>query len=414
MLCPILSTGSRNTYMSKGNKRLPNKIISRIVLGILRWYLSTIFFLKLERNDTLKMTPPYLLIGNHANFWDGFLVNLFIKEPICFLVSDEYFRTPLFKMLLQIEGSIPKKKFMTDLAAVKEALRAKEAGRIIGVFPEGMRNWDGSVGELIFATAKFIKMLNIPVVRVLSKGSYLSFPRWAHYKRKGKIIFDYELIMMAEQIKEMSIDEIFRKINDSLSYNEYDYQRKTMNTYQGKNLAERLELYLYLCPNCQQIGTLTSRDDVLFCGKCGYQVKYNVYGFFTNGKERLYFDNPADWNRWQVNYTKSLLKTYQESNYTGIFIQEKDVNCQMVDHFKKLEPWKDGQLLWQGKSILFHKNGKEYLNFELEHIKGINVQYNNRFDFYHKEQLYQFYFNCDSISAYKWETMIKLAQQIFF
>ncbi|HNR65035.1 MAG TPA: hypothetical protein PKJ95_01940 [Atribacterota bacterium] len=86
----------------------------------------------------------------------------------------------------------------------------------------------------------------------------------------------------------------------------------------------------------------------------------------------------------------------------------------MVDHFKKLEPWKDGQLLWQGKSILFHKNGKEYLNFELEHIKGINVQYNNRFDFYHKEQLYQFYFNCDSISAYKWETMIKLAQQIFF
>ena len=400
--------------MSKTNKRLPNKTISRIGLGILKWYLGTIFSLHLERNDTLKITPPYLLIGNHTNFWDGFLTNLFIKDPICFLVSDEYFRNPLFKMFLQFEGSIPKKKFMADLAAVKEALRAKEEGRIIGVFPEGMRNWDGTVGELIFATTKLIKMLNIPVVRVLSKGSYLAFPRWARYKRKGKIIYNYELIMMPEEIKEMTIDEIFHKVNISLSYSEYDFQRKVMNTYQGKNLAERLELFLYLCPNCQQIGTLTSRNDVLFCGKCHYRVEYNEYGFFTNDEGKLYFDNPTDWNRWQIDYSKSLLKGYQENNFAGIFIQEEGVNCQMIDHFKKLEPWTDGQLLWQGKEISFHKNGEKYLNFELEHIKGINVQYNDRFDFYHKEQLYQFYFNSDSISAYKWETMIKLAQQIFF
>lgn len=400
--------------MSKGNKKLPNKIISRIVLAILRWYLGTIFSLHLEKNDTLKMSPPYLLIGNHANFWDGFLVNLFIRDPICFLVSDEYFRNPLLKMLLQIEGSIPKKKFLADLTAVKEALRAKEAGRIIGVFPEGMRNWDGSVQEPIFATAKLIKLLNIPVVRVLSKGSYLTFPRWANYKRKGKIAFNYELIMMAEQIKEMSVDEIFHKMNASLSYSEYDFQRRAMNIYQGKNLAERLELFLYLCPGCQQIGTLNSRYDALFCGKCGYEVKYNKYGFFTTDRERLYFDNPADWNRWQVSFSKTLLKNYQENNYRGIFIQEEGVNCQKVDHFKKLEPWTDGQLIWKGKKISFYQNGKEYLHFELEHIKGINVQYNDRFDFYHKEQLYQFYFNSDSISAYKWETMVKLAQQIFF
>ena len=335
--------------MSKGNKKLPNKIISRIVLGILRWYLGSIFSLHLERNDTLKLSPPYLLIGNHANFWDGFLVNLFIRDPICFLVSDEYFRNPLLKMLLQIEGSIPKKKFLADLAAVKEALRAKEVGRIIGVFPEGMRNWDGFVQEPIFATAKLIKLLSIPVVRVLSKGSYLAFPRWAHYKRKGKITFNYELIIMAEQIKEMSVDEIFHKINTSLSYSEYDFQRRAMNIYQGKNLAERLELFLYLCPGCQQIGTLNSRYDALFCSKCGYGVKYNEYGFFTTDREILYFDNPAEWNRWQVSFSKTLLKNYQENNYRGIFIQEEGVNYQKVDHFIKLEPWTDGQLIWKGR-----------------------------------------------------------------
>lgn len=401
--------------MNNDRKRLPNKILSRTVLAILRWYLGHLFYLNLEKNDATGLKPPYLLIGNHANFWDGFLVNLFIKDPISYLVSDEYFRNPILRWFLRIEGSIAKKKFQADLSAIKEALKSKGAGRIIGVFPEGKRNWDGNVEEIIFATAKLIKMLNIPVIRVLLKGSYLTFPRWATYHRKGKIIINYELIMMPEQIKEMSVESIFEKINNSLSYHEYDFQRKVMNIYQGKSLAERMELFLYICPDCQQIGTLCSQGEILRCHKCGYRVNYNKYGFLSTEKAKLYFDNPYDWNRWQIDYSKSLLKNYQENDFQGIFIMDLGANCLKVNHFKKQKPWTDGQLYWQGKDIIFNKNGnKELLNFQIDLIRGINVQYNNRFEFYYHDQLFQFYFNSPSTSAYKWETLIKLAQQLFF
>jgi len=134
------------------NKKLPNKVISGFFFAIFRWYLGSTFSLSLEKNDTIRLIPPYLVIGNHANFWDGALVNLFIKDPICFLVSDEYFRKPLLGWLLNIDGSIPKKKFLADFTAIKEALKAKEAGRIIGIFPEGKRNWDGSTEKVIFAS----------------------------------------------------------------------------------------------------------------------------------------------------------------------------------------------------------------------------------------------------------------------
>src|SRR6056297_2707234 len=208
--------------MRNKNKRLPNKIISGLFLGSFRWYLGRIFSLNVERNDTVGLVPPYMVIGNHANFWDGVLVNLFIKDPISFLVSDEYFRKPLLGWLLRIEGSIPKKKFFADFTAIKEALKAKETGRIIGIFPEGKRNWDGSIEEILFPTAKLIKMLKIPVVQVLLKGSYLTFPRWARFSRKGKISLSYGLILTQDNIQELSVESIYREIKKSLSYREYD------------------------------------------------------------------------------------------------------------------------------------------------------------------------------------------------
>lgn len=392
------------------NKILPNKTISKWVMTGLRWYLGNIFILNLERNTTASLTPPYLVIGNHTNFYDGFLVNLFIEEPICFLVSDEYFRKPLLRWLLKVEGSIPKKKFLADFSAIKEALKAKAAGRVIGIFPEGKRNWDGSTEKIIFATAKLIKMLKIPVVRALLKGSYLAFPRWARFARKGKISFSYDLILTADKIQDLSIEQIYKEISESLSYREYDFQRKVMNIYTGKNLAEKLELYLFLCPHCHQIGTLYSYKDVLSCQNCGYEVKYNHYGFFSSEKNPLYFIHPADWNQWQISWCKELIEKNYTDGSSAILIMDKGVTLTRVDKDKKLTPLKGCQLFLKGQELILETYSIGILCFELCLIKGINIQYNDHLEFYYKDLLYQFGFENPSISAYKWYKMITLAQ----
>jgi 1-acyl-sn-glycerol-3-phosphate acyltransferase len=399
--------------MVKENKTLPNKMISGLFLGFFRWYLRRIFSLQVERNDTLGLVSPYLVIGNHANFWDGVLVNLFIKDPICFLVSDEYFRKPLLGWLLRIEGSIPKKKFLVDFSAIKEALKAKSAGRIIGIFPAGKRNWDGSTEEVVFATAKLIKMLNVPVVRALLKGSYLTFPRWARFIRKGKISFSYDLILTPKKIAELSVEDIYREITESLSYREYDYQRTAMNIYQGKNLAERLELYLFLCPECHQIGSLRSRGDIFSCQSCGYEVKYNQYGFFSSEKQHLYFDNPDDWNQWQISWVKDFLKKSIKKDSQKVLIQDKGVYLTRIIKQKILDPIKRGQLFLKETELLLETGEMGMIHFELGLIRGINVQYNDRFEFYYKDQLYQFRFDDPSISAYKWYKIIKVVQTMF-
>jgi len=402
--------------MVKSTKKLPNKFISKLFLSSLRWYLDSIFCLNVEKNDAARISPPYLLIANHANFWDGVLVNLFIRDPICFLVSDEYFRKPILGKLLKIEGSIPKKKFLADFAAIKELLKSKAYKRIIGIFPEGKRNWDGSTEKIIFPTAKLIKILNVPVVRCLLRGSYLSFPRWARFTRKGKISLSYDLILTTENIKEMTVEEIYREISESLAYHEYDYQKKVMNTYRGRKLAEKIELLLFLCPNCHKIGFLYSRGDVLSCQSCGYQVKYDKYGFFSSEKSLIYFDNPVDWNNWQIEWIrKFIVSTLQKSSIqqeVKEIIKDKGVFLYKSNEQKKLNKKIEGVLTLRGEKLIFETVSGDNFCFQIKLIKGVNVQYNNKFEFYYKDDLYRFCFDNPSISAYKWYKMVELTQEI--
>lgn len=398
--------------MINRSKKLPNKFISKLFLSSFRWYLENIFCLNVEKNDTTQISPPYLIIANHANFWDGVLVNLFIKDPICYLVSDEYFRKSLLGKLLKIEGSIPKKKFLADFAAIKELLKAKAAKRIIGIFPEGKRNWDGSTDEIVFPTAKLIKLLNVPVVRCLLRGSYLSFPRWARFVRKGKISISYDLILTTENIKEMTVEEIYRKISESLTYQEYDYQRIAMKPYKGKNLAEKIELFLFLCPNCQKIGFLYSRGDMLSCQNCGYQVKYDQYGFFSSEK-LAYFDNPVDWNNWQMEWIrKSIGGAFQKDSIKQEIIKDKGVFLYRFNEQKNLDKNIKGMLALRGEKLVFETVTGNNICFQLELIRGVNVQYNDKFEFYYKDDLYRFCFKNPSVSAYKWYKTIKLTQDI--
>jgi 1-acyl-sn-glycerol-3-phosphate acyltransferase len=399
--------------MKKDNRSLIQRILPKLFLGFFRWYLKKIFQLNLERNDTKQLEPPYLILGNHANFWDGFLVNLYIKEPISFLISDEYFRKPVLGWILRISGLIPKKKFLADFTAIKETLKAKSLGRIIGIFPEGKRNWSGSTDEIIFATAKLIKMLNIPVVCVLSKGSYLTFPRWARFSRKGKISSSYNLIMTPEKIQRLSLQEVYSEISKNLFYREYDYQRNAMNIYQGKNLAERLELFLFLCPKCHQIGSLVSREDILYCQNCGYEVRYNQYGFLTSEKGPLYFDTPDAWDQWQIGWVEDFLHSFTlEINRKNDILQDKGVNITRIFKEKILKKMKNCILHLTAEKLIINSDTLEPLLFEVKFIKGLNVQYNNQLEFYYQDELYKFNFDDPSISAYKWYKILKLLQNI--
>ena len=384
-----------------------SKTFNKILQFSLGKYMNYLFNVEYTHSDEVKkLEPPYLLLANHTNFWDPFLVASYIPEPVHFVTSDEYFRNLFLRTALKWVGAIPKTKFFSDSRTIRSILQVKRNKGVIGIFPEGRRNWDGTTLELLYPTAKLIKKLKIPVVTGLMKGAALSYPRWASKPRKGKLILNYKVNLTTQQIKNLSVDEIYQQISKGLAHDEYQFQRKNMIPYQGKRLAENLELFLFTCPNCQSIGNLQSEDDRFYC-QCGYQVKYNKYGFFEQiSDHKLFFDNPRDWNLWQMQLFEGLI--YQSNQDKNLIIQDNQITLFQGERAKPLKRIQVGQLSLTHNYLFFGGLSGNKFSFPIEAIHGANIQYNDKFEFYYNQCLYRFVFNDKHTSAYKWVQALHL------
>lgn len=381
----------------------PNLILGRTLLRIIEKYLQKKADINVEINDTKKIQPPYLILGNHVSYWDPFLVNIFIDEPMCYIAGAVYFRNPVLRFFLNLAGSIPKKKFMTHYLPIKRLIQAKENGRILGVFPEGERKWDGTTDEMTYrSTAKLIKKLNVPVVTVNIKGGYLVYPRWAKSSRKGKINLAYKLSLTKEDILKLSIVEVEKKIKKDLFHDEFSYQKDIRNKYIGNNLAEHLEHFLFLCPNCHSFNSLISQNNELYCDECNYKIIYNQYGLLEGMQKKLYFDNLRDWNRWQKNYLEEFINKKMNIPGNKTILQDDSVEMLEGSFEKAFRKIGVGKLHLHQDGLYFSLPDGTEKHYELKKITGLNVQFQSVLEFNYKEKMYHFKFLNQHISAYKW------------
>ena len=139
-------------------RRLTNFELQSFLIPI-RQFLNSKYNVKVTRNDTIGLKPPFLVLGNHVTDFDPFFINSYIEEPISFVAASSAFRKPHVRMLLNYAGAIPKTKSRTDTSTIRNILKAKKAGKVIGIFPEGNRTWNGLTEPMVYSTVKLIKSL---------------------------------------------------------------------------------------------------------------------------------------------------------------------------------------------------------------------------------------------------------------
>jgi len=106
--------------------------------GPVRAALERFFGLTVEGLDHLPEHGPYIVAANHHNYLDGVVLGCVVPPPIAFLVMPRVWRaTPLHPSFHRRIGSIPVDLDRPDPGAVRRALDALAAGRVVGIFPEG-------------------------------------------------------------------------------------------------------------------------------------------------------------------------------------------------------------------------------------------------------------------------------------
>ena len=359
-----------------------------------------------------QIEPPYVILPNHITTWDPFFVGIFVPGAVYNVTSDFQFRRRIMRIVHKLVGSIPKSKVIPDIETIKRIMEVRRNRGIIGIYPEGMRSWDGHTAETIAQTAKLLKFLKIPVVSTVMKGAFLSLPRWSKNRRKGKVLIEFSRLFSGPDLKELSLSEIQERIDGALRYDEYEFQREHMIPYKCARPAEDLELVLFMCPKCETIGKLRSQGHRFRCSECGYRVWYNEFGFFERRNGSLPYDNVRDWNVWQKEKLELIIKEAVAGSSRVPILDDNELVLFVGYRAKPVRRRSVGGLQLGIDGIRFANQRGDTLYFPLAEIEGVNVQIGECLEFYHRKILYRFVSKDRSVSGYKWMVAVETLQRL--
>ncbi|ADK79486.1 1-acyl-sn-glycerol-3-phosphate acyltransferase [Sediminispirochaeta smaragdinae] len=388
----------------------PSPFFIKVIKPFLHWLLPRLYTIQVIRSKELNaIHPPYIIVGNHVNFWDPFLLGLYIKEVPQFVTSDNIFRTRLFGVIMKLFGSIPKSKFMSDAATVAQIVRIIKGGGVIGIFPEGRRTWDGRSLEHVPQVSKLIQRLAIPVVGVRVKGAFLARPRWARKRSKGLVELEYFSLFSGEELKGLGWEEVKQLMEKQLFHDDVAWAREKELRFVGKRRAEYVEKLLYLCPSCEGVATLVSHDNTVECSSCGYAFTYDETGELGPVTGPLRFSELGDWNDWQQ---KRLIERICElPDGEQIFMEEGPAMLLTGYRAQRLKKLKTGRALFSRDTLYFRTTLREGFSFPVNELEAVNVQDKEKLEFYHKGMLFRLNFVSSRASALLWYRAITGVQE---
>ncbi len=231
------------TFMNKMKTFDPLSIKFKII----RIVCLIVFFPFVKRIRGIENVPldrSFILASNHASFMDGLFLTIYLTRPlkknVHYLSFYINYRNPFFRLLMETAKNIkiePKKESKALLIAIKYL----KEGKVVGIFPEGIRSPDGRIRKGRTGVSTLALRAKVPVVpvgligthKVLPKGA--AFPRFARCEanigepiRFDAFYKDYdEAIDRNDQDKVLEIEEnvvrIIMKEIARLSNQEYPF-----------------------------------------------------------------------------------------------------------------------------------------------------------------------------------------------
>lgn len=376
------------------------KTIHRILWFLVKYTYAIYLKILFRVNVKWHKKPPkgaYLLVSNHSNKHDPFIIGGYLSTPINYMANvdgvDGFQKTFSTKI-----GCFNIKKGRADRVAFMKAMELLNKGYTVGIFPEGDRSWLGKTNEFSSVTVSLAKKTNTPILMAKSMGNYLSCPRWSDKVRRGKIFIEFDVIEKNE-VKALSKDELYKKVFDFINVDDFANKKLESINYTGKNLAEGIENILWRCPNCNAEDSIIGQGDIILCKSCNTN-------FSIDGNQRIYntknilkekgIKNVKDWYNWQVTFMKS----------EGFELLE-DLDVEFIKEFEenKWESLGKGVLQFNKDGLKWNENNKKYsFLFSLDEILNIVDNFNEYSILNLKTERYKVVFN--KTCNLKWTSLL--------
>jgi len=253
------SRSSSSDELTRRGPRGVNRLFYRFMTGLLRRPILSWFQLTPVNAGVVPRTGAGLVLANHAALFDPIWLYAMLHRPVYFAATEDLFRQPLLARVIRWFGAFPKRKNATgDVGAMRSIFRLLKNGCLVGIYPEGMRTWDGTNGPIIPGIARLIRKLEVPVYTCRTEGSYLAQPRWASRYRRIPMRGVFSRLYAGDAIP---ADETRIVADIAAAIRNPDYELSVEPALnRKKGLAVNVTRLLYRCPAC---GTLEGLKVVL-------------------------------------------------------------------------------------------------------------------------------------------------------
>ncbi len=212
---------------------------------------------------------PCLILMNHCCFTDLQIVSrIFYPKPYGIVCTSDGFvgKAPLMRAL----GCIPTNKFVSDLTLIQDMeYLLKEKKTSVLMFPEASYSFDGTTTPLPRKLGILLKKLNVPVVTVITQGSFQRQPLYNGLKkRKVDIHADVNCLLTPEEIQGATVAQIDELLDKVFSLDYFAWQKENRIAVTEPYRADGLNRILYRCPHCSPEGRMFGQGTrVVWCAR---------------------------------------------------------------------------------------------------------------------------------------------------
>lgn len=340
------------------------------------WILCKIVLIgkkyKVEKINMEGLKPPYMLLSNHMYFIDFELAAMgtFPHRVNNVVHLDGYYRRP---WLMELIGAIGTRKFTNDMHLIKSINKVLKRGDILSMYPEARYSPCGVTSFLPDSLGKLIKMNKVPVVVTIHRGNHLNSPFW-NFRKKRKVPFHTTMtqILTAEQVKEMSVDEINAAVKKAFEYDDYRYQKENGILITEKYRAEGMHKILYQCPNCMTESKMSSKGTEIFCTECGKRWNLNEDGTLSALTGKTEFFHVPDWFEWERTQVREQIRRgeYSFSDDVEIYSQPRCWKFEYLGDGKLTHDVKEGFIV-EG----FYRGEKYHIQRKPIQTNSLHIEY---------------------------------------
>ncbi len=156
----------------------------------LLWLVAFIirpFFLRLrvEGAHYLPKTGGCVLASNHTTGPDFVILGYAAPRQVYFMAKAEiFYYQPWITRLVATAGAFPVHRGMGDTGAMEQSIQLINAGKVLGMFPEGTRSRNGQLQSGKTGVARIALAAGVPIVPAVVINSEPVLRNWRMFQRR--------------------------------------------------------------------------------------------------------------------------------------------------------------------------------------------------------------------------------------